>query len=96
MSELSKLDTHVLEKQSSSELAKWWTQLNTYEWPAEMPRPEPEKWVKNGRRGIIMSWISEKITHKECLRYWNRERMSDSEFDEWYDGLGSKLLKSMK
>ena len=84
--ELSKLDIFVLEKQTNKELAKWWTQLNSFEWPFEMPTPELDKWVKDGRRGKIMNWIVEKITHKECLRYWNRKQYPNAEFDKWWDG----------
>ena len=82
---LGKLDVHVLGKQSNRELAKWWTQFNSWEWPDEMPRPEPNKWIKDGRRGQLMSWISDKITHKECLRYWNRKQYPGVEFDKWWE-----------
>jgi hypothetical protein len=68
-------------------LAEWWCLLNRFEWPKEgigEPEPIPQPWRPNTRRSQLMYAIVERIGKRECLREWNRERMSDAEFDAWW------------
>jgi hypothetical protein len=66
-------------------LAEWWCLLNRWGWPAEgLGEPDDQQYAPNSRRGQIMRWIMDKVGHKACLREWNRERMTDAEFDAWW------------
>jgi hypothetical protein len=66
-------------------LAEWWALLNRWEWPAEgLGQPESRECAPEGRRGQIMRWIMDEIGHKACLREWNRDSMTDAEFDAWW------------
>lgn len=78
-------DIKILETQSVETLASWWSMLNRFEWPDELPNPEPAEYVKNGRRSQLMSWINMKIGRKECLRDWNKDNMSNEEFEQWWN-----------
>ena len=55
-----------------------------------------------GRNGNLMGWIENKIGIKECLRDWNKERMSNAKFDSWWDGhisirdANNKLIQTVK
>ncbi len=65
-------------------LAKWWCELNSWGWPAELGEPEPVGGA-NPLRSEIMANIVGRIGIKECLREWNRERLPGEAFDAWWD-----------
>lgn len=78
---------HLLEGVSDRRLAEMWCELNRWGWPKEMPRPEERRSPDEGgnpRRSEMMGEILNKIGIRECLREWNREAMSDAEFDAWW------------
>ena len=79
----------VLESASNATLASWWSDLNRYKWPESIPDPmtEKEREIGPNRGWQIMSWISDKISMKECLRDWNKDRMNNEEFDKWHEEL---------
>jgi len=80
-------DISVLIQQDMPTLASWYCQLNEWEWPPELPDPEPRMKHLRGRRGAMMDWIESKIGHKECLRqHWKRHDIEtpDRKFDDWY------------
>lgn len=79
-------DVAILDQQNDLTLASWWSKLNSWGWPDELPNPEPRESKVNDRRDIIMGWIQNKIGFKECLRDWNKEAMPGKIFDSWYDG----------
>ena len=80
----------ILQIQDNETLGIWWCQLNMFQWPNELPDPEPPSQWRKGIRGEIMDWIVNKITHKECLRIWNAKHMSREEFNAWFDNLHSE------
>lgn len=80
-------DVTTLEAQTNETLAKWWCELNAWDWPEGLSDEEPKTYSPNGRRGQIMNWISEKIGFKECLRHWNMETMPGVQFDDWFDNI---------
>lgn len=82
--DITKADIEVLQKQHTNVLASWWSALNRYEWPNEIADPEVKEYVHNGRRGQLMHWIEERITRKECLRDWNADDKTNSEFEKWW------------
>lgn len=72
--------------------ARVWCALNRFEWPKELEPLKPEGWDMmqpiermNSPEGVAL-WraANEHTTHKECLREWNRERMTDVEFELWW------------
>lgn len=78
----------VLEAQSPQTLGEWWKELNSWGWVTELGEPEHHNL---GRRTAIMAWIEDEIGFKECLRAWNRPRMDDAKFEEfWRNGLGKR------
>jgi hypothetical protein len=71
---------------SDQRLAEMWCELNRWGWPAELPRPELRSLEEHGneRRSNLMGDIVHKIGFRACLREWNRETLSDAEFDAWW------------
>jgi hypothetical protein len=86
------VDKEILENQTDEVLAKWGCAINSWGWPEEMPSPEdPKDWAE-GRRNAIQKWIIVKIGLKACLREWNRERMNDAEFVDFWEKNGEKVV----
>lgn len=85
MLELSNQDIRLLNTQSSKTLASWWCDLNRWGWPKELPNPEEPLYNFDSRRHLFICWIMEKITLKECLRYWNLDLMDNREFECWWN-----------
>jgi hypothetical protein len=77
-------DVILLEQQDNGTLAKWWCELNKWNWPEQIPDKEDPEDRKNNRRLEIMDWIKSRIGLKECLREWNRETLHGRYFDEWW------------
>lgn len=78
-------DVALLKKQETDILAKWWCQLNLWEWPIDLPNPESREYTFGGRRDQIMDWIQRTIGLKACLGEWNRD-MTDEEFEDFWRG----------
>lgn len=78
-------DMTILAQQDMNTLAKWWAAINRFEWPQEIPNPEHE-YVRGGRGSKIMHYIEEAIGYRECLREWNKNKMSDDEFNDFWRG----------
>lgn len=91
-------EVEILLKQDNDTLARWWCQLNSWEWPERLPnaQPPPERLGGEGykawRGGLIMDFIQQQIGHMAISREWNRKRMTDSEHRDFYNGnhLGDK------
>lgn len=81
---LQKGDLLLLNGNDDATLAKWWCLLNRWEWPSEVPDPEAKDAPEPQRRGALMRGVESRIGTKACLREWNRERMSDEEFEEFW------------
>jgi hypothetical protein len=80
-------DIEILEKQDNPTLAKWWCQLNSWDWPDGLPDKENDtggKWSPENRRGKIMGWITDLVGMKACNREWNIDRMTDEEHEEFW------------
>lgn len=87
MAILSAEDITLLEQQTPETLARWACQLNSWEWPAEIPNPEAEKdWAPGSRRSKLGDWIHKRIGYKAFLREWNRTQMNDEEFEDFWRG----------
>jgi len=74
-------------------LAEMWCELNRWTFPKELKELEPNDWNKLPPMGIgckplreAMNFIANKITHKECLREWNKNNQHIGNFDERYEG----------
>lgn len=78
-------DLAVLAQQESETLAQWWCDLNRFEWPEELPDPEPPQFVHGSRRSKIMGWIMESVGHRFCNRVWN-SHMTDGEHNDFWRG----------
>ena len=88
MSKITQKDIDLIKQQDNQTLASWWGLLNKWKWPEELPNPEPPEYIKNGRRGKIMSYIEKIIGLKACLQCWNINRMTKDEFEEfWRNGI---------
>lgn len=82
---MTEQDIAILETATKAQLASWWSELNHYGWPGELPFPEPSEYIANGRRSQIMNWIMKRIGLKECLRDWNKESMTNKQFESWWN-----------
>lgn len=78
----------IIDNADNETLAKWWCELNKWEWPEvfgeEEKQPVPIS-RPTPKRDSIMEKITQKITFKECLRYWNKDTLPGVEFDEWWN-----------
>ena len=94
-------DKEICLAQSNSTLCRWWCLLNSWEWPAELPDPEPREYVLGGRRGQIMSFIwgivgDFAVSQEWNCRYLTQHRMTAREHhDFWFacheDDPGAKV-----
>ncbi len=79
-------DLKTLKAASERQLAEWWHQLNSWEWPPELPPCEPnpvgtplwktqEEWERSqpDRRDDIKEWIKNRIGTKYLLMIWQTE-----------------------
>jgi hypothetical protein len=72
--------------------ARVWCALNRFEWPRELANHKPDQWeiipeserMKTADGARLWKAANEHTTHKECLREWNRDRMDDAQFEEWW------------
>jgi len=81
----------VLEAQKPQTLGEWWKELNSWGWVTELGEPELAEHHELGHRTAIMTWIEDEIGFKECLRAWNKLRMDDATFEEfWRTGPGKR------
>ena len=78
-------DLDALSQITDAEAATWWCALNRWEWPANLPNPEPVSNGKNPRRSALMHAIHSRIGLKECLREWNKDGMPGKQFDVWWE-----------
>jgi hypothetical protein len=81
----------ILQRHTPDTLASWWCTLNAGDWPEGLPEPEDWKAIRPGtlytsRRWAIMQWIEAAIGEKILSRCWNREAMTDAEFDDFWRG----------
>lgn len=69
---------------------KWplfWCELNHGKLPKELINIDKGFFTISD----IMKYISNTIGKKECLREWNKNRLSVSEFEEFFDTTGFNL-----
>lgn len=90
-------DRKAIAAASDQTLAVWWCTLNRWEWPSNgLGEPESPKYQRRSRRGYIMDAIQARIGARACLREWNRKRMTDQEFDEWWRSRYAAIRKEDK
>ena len=96
--------TSELDKIPVEELAKLWCDFNKWKFPKIIEHVKPESWDswvgrdREEKRGAVcfpvMAYIRDKIGFKACIREWNREMMTDEEFEEFYKSqFGNKDFK---
>lgn len=85
LSSMTPQDEAILAQQSMETLAEWWCQLNSWDWPEELPDPEPREYVRGGRRGEIMQWIDDGVGRRVISRTWNKS-MTDEEHNDFWRG----------
>jgi len=86
-------DIAILDNQKHGTLIRWWSCLNVWKWPKEIPNEESPVYIKNGRRSQIMNYISTKVTMRAILRVHNKD-MTKREFrDFWNKGNSKKALR---
>ena len=73
----------LLQPMSTEGKAIIWGHLNRRNWPDGLPgKPTSMYYEPTGWR--LMQWIVSQIGMEACLREWNRERMTESQFSEWW------------
>lgn len=83
----SEEDIRIIRSQDDKTLAEWSAKLNCFEWPSELPNPEPTRYIRNGRRGQLMYAIDNEIGKKETSRFWNcvhQGHMTPEQFEFWW------------
>jgi hypothetical protein len=86
-------EVEVIKAEDYKTLADWWCYLN---------HGNPHT-CNMDRRWAVMSVITDSIGMKECLRCWNKEVMTDADFEAWWagdmkatDAIGIKLLDPLE
>lgn len=74
-------------------LTSWWIILNDWQWPENLPDPEPVPafdddralaiWLTTSSRGAITSWIENMVGKRTLLRTIMGS-LTDAEFDDYY------------
>lgn len=83
---ISEDDLIILAQQDMATLAEWWCRLNSYEWPQDLPDPEPpHRDPTRCRRWGLMCWIDKRIGHRVISRQWNKD-MTDEEHEDFWRG----------
>lgn len=66
--------------QNKVTLAEWWCQLNSFEWPKELP----EQYRKKSNMEFMML-IHHHVGHRLCSRVWNKG-MTYKEHEDFFNG----------
>ena len=85
-------DIACLKGRTPEELAEYWCILNRWEWPEQIPNPEPVlalikhkyRYRETPRRDAIMAHIENMVEHKLISYTWNKDTMTDEEHSVWY------------
>ena len=99
---ITEQDEQSILAQNNTTLCRWWCLLNSFEWPTELPNPEPSEYISGGRRGQIMGFIACIVGQFAISQEWNcayltePHRMTDREHhDFWFatyeDDPGAKV-----
>lgn len=89
-------DVHILSQQNMETLIQWWHNLNSWRWPKELPDEESQKkWKNNGRRDVLMEWITDRVGDRAISRYGNKD-MSDDEFNDFWRGTREGVAQALK
>jgi hypothetical protein len=82
----------ILQSHTPDTLASWYCTLNANDWPEGLPDPEDARLALSptrlytSRRWAIMQWIEAAVGEKIVSRCWNRETMTDAEFEDFWQG----------
>lgn len=86
-------DKKIINMQDDHTLAIWYSDLNTWKWPVELPNQE-SPFNKNGdysvskRRDQIIKYIQNRVGHKYVSQIWNTEYREDpmtmERFNTWW------------
>lgn len=83
---LSDADVSALNQRTDRELAQWWCELNSHEWPEGLPNPEPRipgMPVALTRSWAIMEAIKGRVGDRLCSRVWNHDMTDEEHADFW-------------
>lgn len=83
-------EIRIIRNTYHSTLADWYDQLNTWKWPYSLLPEELPKDRAKGRRTRLMELISNKVGEKYLLRCHNKSRMSEEEFEDFWQGTRNK------
>jgi len=85
-------DLFVLEKQDDTTLAEWYCKLNYWEWPVELPNPMTQEerntpeYPHDDRGWKIMCWIKDRVGQRLVSYTWNKDKLNDVQFNDFYRG----------
>lgn len=80
-----------LEKLDNKTLAEFWCYFNKWEYPPELDSFKPYNWdllpiqIKYEINEPIVSYINSRVSLKELLREWNKDRLKGDDFDVWWE-----------
>ena len=70
---------------------KMWCDLNSYKYPEELSEFRPKNWdiLSQDAQSIHIAepfnYLTNAVSEKELLRYWNRDRHPGAEWDVWWE-----------
>lgn len=80
---LSSVDKKLILSTDSLTLVLWWSELNTWKWPKQIPDEEPKEHHSEGRRRELMRYIGKIVGSKAISRVDNSD-MSDAKFEKFW------------
>lgn len=80
-----------LTKINNKKIAEFWCNFNVWKYPPELERFKPKNWdllpkqMKFQILKPINDYIYSRLSEKELLREWNKDRMKGVEFNIWWE-----------
>jgi len=84
MTQITKRQREVLEKQDAETLCRWHTLINSWQWPEGLPddpyrglppderaRVEFHNSSPLGKTSVFLFWIEDRVSKKKVLHHWN-------------------------
>lgn len=86
-------DLAVFDTKDDVTLAQWSNLMNSWGWPDELD-DEPddqnkpvEEYDPAGRRSTLRRYLEERVGGRLCSWEWNKNRMTEDEFDDFWRGV---------
>jgi hypothetical protein len=84
---MNKCIKNIILRQTDQRKAEMACELNRWQWPKELKKFDPGNYPmgRDYKKGIdIIEYIEHVIGHKAFLKEWNKNDMTEEQFESWY------------